>query len=122
MSRLVAFTLTGAVLVTLGAFGVWAATDRHYYTKFEVVEQVEVAVDPDDPFADTGLFDDEIQTETVSRDEFHLGLLPVPQGIFDKHALSVTTLVVPVWVLVLAALWRQRLHKTRRQDLVSEGN
>jgi len=115
MSRFVFISLSLAVFVTLAALSAWAATGRHYYTKFEVVEQVEAAVDPDDPFADTGLYDDGPRTETVTRDEFHLGLLPVPQSLWDKHVVSVLTLVGPVWVLVLAAIWRERLTNTRRQ-------
>ena len=122
MNRLTLICIALAVLITVVALGGWAVTDRHYYTKFEVVEQVEVAIDPDDPFADTGLFDDDVQIETVTRDEFHLGLLPVPQSLFDKHALSVMTLIGPAWVLVLAALWRQRLQKRRGQESESEGN
>ena len=69
MSRFLFISLSLAVFITLAALSAWAATGRHYYTKFEVVEQVEAAVDPDDPFADTGLYDDEFQTETVTRDE-----------------------------------------------------
>ncbi len=114
MSRFIIFSLSLAVLVTLTALGAWAATERHYYTKFEVVERVEMAVDPDDPFADTGFFDDEPQMETVIRDEFHLGLLPVPQSLLDKHILSVMTLVGPAWALVLAAMWWKRRTNRRR--------
>jgi len=116
MSRFIIISLSLAVIVTLAALGAWAATERHYYTKFEVVEQVEMALDPDDPFADTGLFDDEPQMETVTRDEFHLGLLPVPQSLLDKHILSVMTLVGPVWALVLAAMWWERRKKRGRQS------
>ena len=29
-----------ALVVTIGSLAVWAATYRHYYTKFAVVEQV----------------------------------------------------------------------------------
>ena len=117
MKWLTPISLALAVLVTLVAFVGWAATGRHYYTKFEVVEQVEAAVDPDDPFAETGLYDDETQTETVRRDEFHLGLLPVPQNLLDKHLLSVTSLVGPVWILVLGAFWWQRRTNKRQQEM-----
>ena len=116
MSRFLFISLSLAVFITLAALSAWAATGRHYYTKFEVVEQVEAAVDPDDPFADTGLYDDEFQTETVTRDEFHLGLLPVPQSLLDKHVVSVMTLAGPVWVLVLAVMWRERRTNGRPQQ------
>ena len=115
MSRSVFISLSLAVFVSLAALSTWAATGRHYYTKVEVVEQVELVVDPDDPFADTGLYDDEPQTETVTRDEFHLGLLPVPQSLLDKHVVSVMTLAGPVWVLALAAMWWERRTNRRRQ-------
>lgn len=102
-----------AVLLTVGALAVWAGTGRHAYTKFEVIEQVPAEPDPDDPFADTGLFDDdEPRMETVRRDEFHLGIFPTPQGLLDRHAVSVLTVVLPPWGFFgLAVLLRRRSRR-----------
>lgn len=89
----------------------WFATGRHAYTKFEVVEQVEVAVPADDPLAVAGFYEGETRTQTVRRAEFHLGLLPVPQGLFDKHALSVISLTLPPWLLTALLVWRGRKQR-----------
>lgn len=106
-----------ALLITIATLATWLATDRAYYTKFQVVEQVEVEVEADDPLAGTGFFDEaedggpatEVRTET--RDEFRLGLLPTPEGLFDKHMLSVLSLAGPAWALVVVSAlldWRRR--------------
>jgi hypothetical protein len=112
---LVLAVLTVPVLITLGALGLWAFTDYHAYTKYQVVERVTVVVAEDDPFAGTGLFEGkegEPVFQTVQRESFHFGLLPTPQGIFDKHVVSVLTVVFPVWFATLAFLgviaWRSR--------------
>jgi len=106
--------LLAAVALTATALGAWWITDRHYYTKYEVVEQVEVALDADDPLVLAGFYDERARVETVRRREFHLGLLPVPQGVFDKHALSVLTLVAPAWLLCLPLAWWLRHRRDRR--------
>ena len=105
-----------ALAVTIGSLAVWAATDRHYYTKFAVVEQVETAVDPDDPLAQTGFYDDDVRVETVHRDEFHLGLFPTPQGPLDPHLLSVLSMSGPAWGLTLALAWWLR-RRARRDGM-----
>jgi len=98
-----------AVTVTLIAILGWVGTDAHNITKFTVVEEVDLAVNEDDPLADTGFYDEGTKTTTVRRDEFHLGLLPAPQGILDRHAISVLSLSGPLWALAAAAfLWRRR--------------
>ena len=103
------------LLVTIGTFTTWAATGFHWYTKYQVVEIVEKeAPAEDDIFADTGLYEGETITETVQKDSFHLGLLPTPQGLFDKHALSVGSLVGPAWLLsgiVFFIRWRKNRHE-----------
>ncbi len=103
------------VLVTVGALGLWASTNYHAYTKYEVVERVAIEVDEDDPFAGTGLFEGKGGApvyQTVQRESFHFGILPTPQGLLDKHIVSVLTVVAPVWFLSLAFLglvaWRLR--------------
>ncbi len=105
-----------AAVLTIGTLVTWFATGRHYYTKFEVVEKMKVPVATDDPLAGTGFYDNDSLETTVRRDEFHLGLLPTPQGLFDKHILSVVSILGPVWVLCLALLWW--LRRRRRRDLV----
>jgi len=98
-----------ASVLTLAATIGWLATDRHHFTKFAVVEEVELAVPEDDPLAETGFYDEGTKTEPVRRKEFHLGLLPTPQGIFDRHAISVLSICGPLWALAAAAfLWRRR--------------
>jgi len=116
----IAFALLG-VVTTIASLAVWAATDRHYYTKFRVVEEVERQVDTDDPFANTGLYE-EGQTETVARDEFHLGLLPTPQGIFDKHAMSVLTFAAPPWVVAGALAFVARRQRRQAEATPDEAD
>ena len=105
--------LTVAVLISLVALGTWFATGRHFYTKYEVVETVAKPVDADDPLAGTGFYDDEeAVTATVHKDEFHLGLLPTPAGLFDKHMLSVASILGVTWgVTVPLVLWRRRRER-----------
>jgi hypothetical protein len=101
-----AFGVTLAI--TVAAVVTWQATGGDYYTKFEVIEEVEKEIDPDDPLAGTGFYEDDKQTETVVRKDFRLGLLPMP-SIFDKHMMSVVTVVAPFWVLTLVGfLWTRR--------------
>ena len=111
MSRL--FTVL-ALAITLAALATWGLTGRHYYTKFEVVEKIAVQVDEDDPLAGTGFYDEDGLEETVHRDEFHLGLLPTPQGLLDKHLLSVSTVVGTTWGLwAVFAWWLPRRRAAR---------
>ena len=103
-----------AGIVTALAIGLWLATGIHPYTKFQDVVQEETAIDEDDPFAEAGFYDeDETVTEVVTRDVFYFGLLPTPQGIMDKHALSVFSIVIPVWLIVgffAFKRWRASRH------------
>ena len=101
-----------AALSTLAVVAVWLATGAHFYTKYEVVERVEAPVASDDPLAGTGFYDSGTRTETSVRDEFHLGLLPTPQGLFDKHLLSVASVAAVVWALTaVVALLKRRWGK-----------
>ncbi len=112
MGRLGFSLVVLAAVITIGTLVIWLATDRHYYTKFEVVEKVAVPVAEDDPLAGTGFYEDDSVEKTVRRDEFHLGLLPTPQGLLDKHVLSVVSILAPTWSLCLALLWwLRRRHK-----------
>ena len=117
MKRASKTLLIAAVAVTGIALGVWVATERHTLTKFKVVEEARVPVGADDPFAGTGFYDDEVRTETLVKDEFHLGLLP--SGKLDRNALSVASLSGPPWALAAGLiLWRRRRRK--RSDAGSE--
>lgn len=121
MSKALWFVALMAALVSLG---LWGATGFHGFTKYQVVEQVPYERDPNDPFADTGLFDDDgSATQTEVRDEFHFGLLPTPQGIFDKHAISVVSTGLPLLAAaLLLSLWnRFRRMSSARVDAPSRG-
>jgi len=97
------------ILITVATLIAWQATGGDAYTKFTVVERVEVQPEADDPLAGTGMFDDtEPRYETIRRDEFHLGLLPTPQGLFDKHMISVASVVGSVWVLFIGGWWLKK--------------
>jgi len=102
-----------ATAITLLAIGLWLATGRDAYTKFEVVEEVEKPVDPNDPLAGTGFYEGNTKKEVVRRPEFRFGLLPTPSGVLDKHALSVATVTGPAWCLAVIALFLG--HRRRKQ-------
>ena len=109
-----------AGVVTAIAIGLWLVTGVHPYTKFEDVVGEEVPIDPDDPFAEAGFYDEsDTITQVVTKDVFYFGLLPTPQGIMDKHALSVSSVVVPVWIVVgvIAIVRRQASRRTQRSSL-----
>jgi hypothetical protein len=97
------------ILITVAMLIAWQATGGDAYTKFTVVERVQVQPEADDPLAGTGMFDDaEPRYETERRDEFRLGLLPTPQGLFDKHVVSVASVAGPVWVLFIGGWWLKK--------------
>jgi len=100
-----------AAAITLAALLTWQATGGDYYTKFEVVEQVQVDVDPDDPLADAGFYEGETTIETVHRDDFRFGLLPTPNGLFDRNALSVVSVSAPMWVGAIGMAWWSRRRR-----------
>ena len=107
-----------AGIVTAIAIGLWLMTGLHPYTKFQDVVQEETPIDADDPFAEAGFYDeDETITQVVTRDVFYFGLLPTPQGIMDKHALSVVSIVLPVWLVVgFIAIIRWRTSRQIRKS------
>ena len=116
MSKSIIITALG---VTLAAGVLWQATGGDYYTKYQIVEQVETEHDPNDPLADAGFYEGSSQTETVSRDEFRFGLLPTPQSVLDKHSLSVATVMGLTWVPALGLTWRARRKKQRSTKSVN---
>lgn len=105
-----------ALVMTVVAIGLWLGTGIHPYTKFQDVVQEETPIDPDDPFAEAGFYDeDETITQVVTRDVFYFGLLPTPQGLMDKHSLSVFSIVIPVWLVVgFVAIRRWRASRQIR--------
>ena len=101
------------ILITVTAVAIalvvtWQATGGDWYTKYEVVEQVESKPDPNDPLAAAGFYDGVSMTTTERRNEFRFGLLPTPSGILDKHALSVASVAGPLWIIGLVVVLRQR--------------
>ena len=102
-----------ALLVSLATVGTWLVTGRHYYTKFEVVEQVRTSPADDDPLAGTGFYDDGGVETTQRREEFHLGLIPTPQGLLDKHILSVASILGPTWALPLILFWARNRRRNQ---------
>ena len=116
MSRPMLKLLVIAVVLTVAAFGLWLATGAHPYTKYQDVTRQELPTDEDDPFAEAGFYDGDTVTRTVKKNVFYFGLLPTPQGVFDKHALSVVSVVGPVWLFVggiSLIRWRARRRRVR---------
>lgn len=106
------------VLVTIGTFALWAATGGDAYTKYEVVERVPVEESSDDLFAGTGLnetSDNEPRFETVTRKEFRFGLFPTPEGLFDKHIVSVASISGPVWAVCIGLIVFFRIRRKKLQ-------
>lgn len=108
MTKQTKIILVLAALVTLATLITWQMTGGDYYTKFEVVEQIAAPVDANDPLAAAGFYEEASQTKTVTRQEFRLGLLPTPSGLFDKHALSVVSIMSPVWLVAFGLVWWRR--------------
>jgi len=97
-----------SILITAAAVITWQATGGDYYTKYEVIEQVDIPVDQDDPLAAAGFYDSDFRTETVTKNEFRMGLLPTPSKILDKHLVSLISIVIPFWLVTIFLLWRSR--------------
>ncbi len=119
MSRPMLKLLVIAVVLTVAAFGLWLATGAHPYTKYQDVTRQELPTDEDDPFAEAGFYDGDTMTRTVKKNVFYFGLLPTPQGVFDKHVLSVVSVVLPVWLIVggiSLIRWRARRRRVRGAD------
>ena len=47
-------TLVPVIVLTITLAAIWQITGGDYYTKFEVVKQVEKKIDPNDPLAAAG--------------------------------------------------------------------
>jgi len=106
------FSLT--IVITLSSLILWQATGGDYYTKFQVVQQIDVPAIPDDPLTAAGFYTDSIRQETVVKNQFRFGLLPTPSRLLDKNMLSVLSLVSPFWFISLLLLWLSRRKKTTK--------
>ncbi len=119
-----------AAVLTVATLITWWATGAHPYTKFEDITQEQVPADEDDPFAEAGFYDaltvlgrsfvsdlldsgaDVSIKKTLTKDVFYFGLLPTPQSLFDKHLLSLVSVVLPAWLIVGGfALVRWRIRR-----------
>jgi hypothetical protein len=116
MDKLSRIVLLGVAIVTLVSVVTWLATGGDWYTKYQIVEQVEVEADPTDPLAQAGFYEGDTTTTTVVRDEFRFGLLPTPTGLVDKHALSVASVAGPLWLAGLVVIWYQRRRSKQGQN------
>lgn len=103
-------------ILTLASVVTWQATGGDWYTKYEVVEQVESQADQNDPLVAAGFYDGGTTTKTVTRDEFRFGLLPTPAGVFDKHVFSVASVIGPAWAITFAFIWMER--RKRRSNRI----
>ena len=117
MSKAIKIILIAAIILSASTLIIWQATGGDYYTKYQVVEKIEKEIDPDDPLAQAGFYDEESATETVTRDAFRFGLLPTPSGIFDKHAVSVISIIIPVWGITVIAFWLSRRRRKKTNTL-----
>ncbi len=113
IEKLTRISFVAAIVVTIATAALWRATGSDYYTKYQVVEQVETEVDPDDPLAVAGFYDGTSTVETVTRSEFRFGLLPTPSGLVDKHMISVMTFSAPLWMLTVTLFLVSRLQKRK---------
>lgn len=107
-----------AAIVTVGAAVTWTATGGHVFTKYESVEEIADPPAADDPFAAAGFYDDAPATRVVRAEGFHFGLLPASRSPFDKHAMSLTTVAAPLWILAVARVWRGRSRRRRGRGAV----
>ena len=97
-----------AGLLTIIVFLTWQFTGGDFYTKYEIVEEIEQKLDETDPLVAAGFYETSTIMKTVTHNEFRLGLLPTPAGLIDKHSVAVITLVTPIWFIVLALFWYSR--------------
>lgn len=118
MNRKTVYIAAAAALcVTIASLVTWRVTGGDYYTKFEFIERIESPVDPDDPLAGTGFYDESSREETIVTRGLRFGLLPTPNHLFDKHLLSVVSVCIPAWsvVVVLLILSRRRNRAAPRR-------
>ena len=101
-------TILITIGLTLTVIATWLITGGDYYTKYEIVKEVVKELDQSDPLVAAGFYDNNTTTtETVTINEFRLGLLPTPSGPFDKHMIAVVTLLSPIWFITFILLLMQ---------------
>jgi hypothetical protein len=108
-----------AVLITLAAIIVWQATGGDYYTKYEIIHQVKVPLDQNDPLVASGFYDEDFKIETVQEKGFRFGLLPTPSGLLDKHIISVISLITPFWIVVILLILINYRRRSRKESAAS---
>lgn len=98
-----------AIIISISTLITWQITGGHVYTTYHLNETVQVELDQNDPLVQAGFYGDQKTKDTVITSEgLHLGLLPAPQGIFDKHVFSVASISGPIWGLALVFWFFQR--------------
>jgi len=110
-----------ALAVTLVLATVWIATGAEGFTRFEVVERVQVPVAETDLLAGLDFYDEPTREQTVERDEFRLGLFPAPSSLFDRHMLSVVSIATPLWLAALFVAWRRRRQQASDGAALEKG-
>jgi len=101
MNKITKKTIIVAAVLTILILVFWQITGGDFYTKYQVVEEIEKQLDQSDPLVAAGFYENNTATETIVKNEFRLGLLPTPSGIFDKHSIAVVTLLGVIWILPL---------------------
>ena len=99
MNKTTKNTILAAIVLSAIIIIFWQVTGGDFYTKYQVVAEIEKKLDRSDPLVAAGFYDNGTTTETIVKDEFRLGLLPTPSGIFDKHSIAVITMITPIWLI-----------------------
>ncbi|HHI03422.1 MAG: hypothetical protein DRP51_10425 [Candidatus Zixiibacteriota bacterium] len=110
MNRVTKKTMLAAIILSSVILIIWQITGGDFYTKYQVVEEIEKKLDQSDPLLAAGFYGNSTITETIVKNEFRFGLLPTASGIFDKHTIAVTTILTPLWsaVIILQFIWRKK--------------
>ncbi len=103
MERRVLIVTTG-VVASAGVIAAWMATGREAFTKSRTLHREPMRIDPQDPLAQASFDEGASQTRLIRREGFRLGLLPAPQRLADRHALSVIPLLAAIWMFVGVAV------------------
>jgi len=105
------------IAITFATLILWQITGGDYYTKYQVIKQVKVPLDQDDPLVAAGFYDEDYKIETVQEKGFRFGLFPTPSGLLDKHILSVISICAPLWIAVIIIIFiNKRRHFRKRPE------
>ena len=106
MRREASFWVLVGLVATAGSLAAWGLTGAAWFTKYREVATERVALDPGDPLAGTGFYDDDIEERAVMREVVRVGLLPSGGG---GHLVSVLTVSAAGWAVSVAGLaWGRR--------------